>query len=74
MRTIEIQGQEHASAHDALVELNFSGDRAISVAGRYFTVSGAELRRLEAAGIQPTTWHDVEYRGEFRIVSVPGKH
>lgn len=72
MRTIEIHGQEHASAHDALVELNFHGDRAISIAGRYFTVNEAEFRRLENAGIQPTTWHHDE--ATCRIVSVPGKH
>lgn len=72
MRTIEIQGQEHPSVHDAIVELNFSGDHAISIGGRYFTVSDAEYRRLQDEGIQPTTWHDVEHRGEFRTVSVPG--
>ena len=71
-RTIEIHGREHASAHDALVELNFSGDRAISIASRFFTVSDAEFERLEAAGIQPTTWHHHEATG--RILSVPGKH
>lgn len=72
MRTITIRGQEHATPHDALVELNFSGDRAIGVAGRYFTVDEREFRRLEAEGIQPTTWHHHEPSG--RIVSVPGKH
>ena len=70
MRSIEIRGMEHPSAHDALVELNFTGDRAISIAGRYFTVSEDEYCRLENAGIQPTTWHDLG----GRIVSVPGKH
>ena len=72
MKTIHFYGQEHASAHDALVELNFSGDRAISIASRYFTVSEAEYTRLQDAGIQPTTWHHHEPTG--RIVSVPGKH
>ena len=72
MRTIHIRGREHASAHDALVELNFTGDRAISVAGRFFTVDEAEYRRLEAEGIQPTTWHDHKPTG--RIISVPGRH
>ncbi|HSG71771.1 MAG TPA: hypothetical protein VLA12_15220 [Planctomycetaceae bacterium] len=71
LRTIEIHGHVHASAHDALVELNFSGDRAISVASRFFTVSNAEFDRLEAAGIQPTTWHHDEATG--RILCVPGK-
>jgi hypothetical protein len=72
MRTIHIRGQEHASPHDALVELNFTGDRAISIAGRFFTVDEAQYRRLEDEGIQPTTWHDHDATG--RIISVPGKH
>ena len=72
MRTIKIRGQEHSTAHDALVELNFTGDRAISIAGRHFTVDDAEFHRLEGEGIQPTTWHHFEPTG--RIVSVPGKH
>lgn len=72
MRTIKIRGQEHATAHDALVELNFTGDQAISVDGRFFTVDETEFRRLENEGIQPTTWHHHEPTG--RIISVPGKH
>jgi hypothetical protein len=72
MRSIQIRGQEHATAHDALVELNFSGDHAISIAGRFFTVDATEYRRLEDDGIQPTTWHHNEAIG--RIISVPGKH
>jgi len=71
-RTIQIRGTEHASAHDALVELNFTGDHAISVAGRFFTVDEAELRRLESDGIQPATWHHDNATG--RIVCVPRKH
>ena len=72
MRTIRIHGREHATAHDALVELNSSGERAISIAGRFFTVDEAEYERLEREGIQPTTWHHHEATG--RIISVPGKH
>ncbi len=72
MRTIQIKAPNTPSAHDALVELNFSGDRAISIAGRFFTVDEAEYRRLENEGIQPTTWHHHEATG--RIVSVPGRH
>lgn len=72
MKMIRSRGQEHASAHDALVELNFSGDRAISIADRYFTVSEAEYTRLQEAGIQPTTWH--HHEPTARIMSVPGKH
>jgi hypothetical protein len=70
MRTIEIRGEEHATVHDALVELNFFGDHVISLAGRYFTVDEAEYRRLQEQGIQPTTWHHHEPTG--RIMSVPG--
>ena len=72
MRQVTIHGWEHKSAHDALVELNFRGDHAISIGGRYFTVAAAELERLEVDGIQPTTWHHHEATG--RIISVPGKH
>ena len=72
MRTIEIHGQEHPTATDAITELNFTDDHAISLGGRYFTVSNAELRRLEAAGIEPTLWHIFEPTG--RLMSVPGKH
>lgn len=42
MRTIEICGKEHPTAHDALVELNFSGDHAISIAA----IRGAKGKRL----------------------------
>jgi hypothetical protein len=70
MKTIELRGQEHASAHDAVAELNFTGDRAISLGGRFFTVDEAEFRRLESEGIQPTTWHHHEPTG--RLISVPG--
>ncbi len=70
MKTVTFQGQEHPSAHDALVELNFSGDRAIG--GRYFSVTEAEYRRIEELGIQPTTWH--HHEATCRIISVPGKH
>lgn len=72
MRTIQIRGQEHATAHDALVELNFTGDHAISIAGRYFTVDEAEYRRLQDEGIQPTTWH--HHEPTCRIISVPGDY
>ena len=72
MKTISIQATEHATPHDALVELNFSGDRAISIGGRHFTVDEAEFCRIENSGVQPTTWHHLESTG--RIVSVPGRH
>jgi hypothetical protein len=71
MRTITFQATEHDSAHDALVELNFSGDRAISIGGRYFTVTEAEYERIQEMGIQPTTWH--HHEPTCRIMSVPGK-
>ena len=70
MRTIHIRGQEHESAHDALVELNFSGDHAISIAGRYFTLDDAEYQRLQEMGIQPATWH--HHEPTCRIMCVPG--
>ncbi len=69
-KTITIHGLEHTTAHDALVELNFSGDHAISLGGRYFTIGQAEMDRLQTLGIQPTTWHHHPAAG--RIVSVPG--
>jgi hypothetical protein len=74
MKTIEItiRGYEATSAHDAIVELNFSGDLAISICGRFFTVTDAEYRRIQDLGIQPTTWHHHEPTG--RILSVPGDY
>jgi hypothetical protein len=72
MRTIFIKGKEHPNAHEALVELNFSGDHAISIGGRFFTVDDAEFRRLQDEGIQPTTWH--HHEATCRILSVPGKY
>lgn len=71
-RTITVHGQEHATAHDALVELNFSGDHAVALGGRYFTISRAEMERLQAMGLQPTTFH--HHAASGRILSVPGKH
>ena len=71
MRTVNFRGTEHATAHDALVELNFSGDHAISFAGRYFTIDEAEYQRLQDEGIQPTTWH--HHEATERTISVPGK-
>ena len=72
MRTIQMRGMEHDSAHDALEELIFSGDVAISLGGRFFTVDEGEYRKLQNEGIQPTTWHHHELT--LRIFSVPGKH
>jgi hypothetical protein len=69
-RPIEIRGLEHATAHDALVELNFSGDHAISIGGRFFTIDEAEYRRLQEMGIQPTTRH--HHEETMLIMSVPG--
>ena len=70
LRTIQFEAREHNSAHDALVELNFSGDHAIMLWGRYFTISDAEFRRLENEGLSLTTLHHHEPTG--RIISVPG--
>ncbi len=70
MRTIEFHGQEHKTAHDALVELNFSGDHAITMGNRYFTITDDEMHRLQNAGIQPTTLH--HHEPTLRIISVPG--
>lgn len=70
LTTMTLHGIEHANAHEALVELNFSGDHAISIGSRFFTVSDAEYRRIQDTGIQPTTWHHHEQT--CRIMSVPG--
>ena len=70
MTSIKIRGTEHQTPHDAVTELNFSGDHAISIAGRFFTVRDGEYRRLQGEGIQPATWHHHEPTG--RIISVPG--
>jgi hypothetical protein len=70
MQTITFQGKEHLSAHDAVVELNFSGDHAISIGGRFFTITDAEYQRLIEAGTKLTTWHHHE-RTQL-LISVPG--
>jgi len=73
-RTIQIRGQEHPMVHEALMELNFTGDQAISIANRFFTVDHDEFVRLqEEEGIVPTTHHLVEQRdGRETLISVPG--
>lgn len=71
-QTNTVNGKEHATATEAIVELNFSGDRAIAVCGRYFSISNAEMDRLESMGIEPTTFHLDSMTG--RLVSVPGRH
>ena len=73
-KEVRFRGKEHATLHEAFVELNFSGDYVIRIGNdrRWFTVSEAELHRLEYAGVWPTTWHIHEETG--RIMSVPGKH
>lgn len=70
MRTINLTATEHATAHDAVTHLNFAGDHAISLGGRYFTISEREMARLQKIGIQPTTWH--HYQPTNRLMSVPG--
>ncbi len=69
-RTIRIRGTEHPTIHDALLELNFSGDHVITIGGRILSVDDAESRRLQAMEIRPTTWHHWEPTG--RSMSVPG--
>ena len=56
--------------HDALVELNFSGDYVITIGDRILAIDDAEPRRLQKMGIQPITWHHFEPSGP--IMSVPG--
>jgi hypothetical protein len=70
--TLRINATECDSANDAITQLNFSGDHAISLAGRFFVVTTAELDRLESLGIQPTKWHHHEDSG--LLMSVPGRN
>ena len=69
---IEIRAAEHPNAHEAIQHLCVSGDdHAISIGGRFFTVTDEEYRRIQTEfGIQPTTWRD--HHG--KIMSVPGRH
>jgi hypothetical protein len=67
---VTFQGKEHLSAHDAVVELNSSGDLAISIGNRFFTVTEAEYQRLVITVVRPTTWHHHE-RTQL-LISVPG--
>jgi hypothetical protein len=57
MPTFQIRGEEHPTAHEALVERNFTGDRVISLGGQVFTVNESEFRRLQNQGLHPTTLH-----------------
>jgi hypothetical protein len=72
MRTLEIQATEHPTLSDALIELNFSGEVAFTLAGRHFTADRAELERIERLGIQPTIWSWSQTCDRF--MSVPGQH
>jgi hypothetical protein len=66
-----VTATEHTTPSEALQYLDAAGhDVAFSVGGRVFSARQGEYDRLEAAGVQPTTWHD--YHG--RIVSVPGRN
>ena len=60
---------EFASAGLAIQDLDASGsgDRVISLDGRYFTVSHGEYERLEQAGVPFDTWHDLD----GRLICVP---
>jgi hypothetical protein len=71
-RQIKVDGTEHKTHHQALVELNFSGDVAISIGGRIFTVTRNELNRIEGLGVQPTSYYTHKKTG--KIISIPGKH
>jgi len=73
-RNIQIHGQEHPTVHDALMELNFTGDHAISIGNRFFTIDDDEFVRLqEEDGVVPTTHHLVEQcDGREILVRVPG--
>jgi len=68
---ITFRGTRHANAHEAIQHLSVSADdRAISIGGRFFTVTRDEYDRIQCEyGIQPTTWHD--HHGQ--IISVPGR-
>jgi len=71
-RVAQIQATEHPNVHEAIQHLCVSADdRAISIGGRFFTVTEDEYQRIQLElSIQPTTWHD--YQG--KIMSVPGRH
>jgi hypothetical protein len=70
MRQITVKGEEHRTPSEAVQHLSVSRhDVALSLGGRYFSVTRAEYERIEALGVQPTTWFD--YHG--RLTSVPGK-
>lgn len=71
-RTLHLNATEHATASEAIQHLGASGDdHAISIGPRFFTVTAAELERIQLAGVQPTTWH--HHRPTGRIMSVPGR-
>lgn len=71
MRKISFRGTEHATAFEALQDLDASGreDRAIQLAGRFFTVTFAELYRLEGLGIELAILSFSEAHG--RLFTIP---
>lgn len=61
---------EHDTVQEALQHLDAAGhDRVFTVGGQTFSCRLAEFERLQAAGIQPTRWHD----RDGQIISVPGR-
>jgi len=69
--TLTIKATEHDTPHEAIQNLDAAGhDRAFSIGGRIFSARNAEFARIEAAGVQPTTWHD----RDGQIISVPGRN
>ena len=77
-KQILVHGIEHPNASEAIQHLDCSHhDHAISIGSRFFSVTAAELGRIQRLGFQPTTYHD--YRGpnndreQGKLVTVPGR-
>jgi hypothetical protein len=69
-REIKLRATEHRSAHEALQHLEVSGDdRAISVGGKYLTLSQAEADRLATMGVEFA--YLIHHRPTGRIMTIP---
>jgi hypothetical protein len=71
-KQILVHGIEHPTASEAIqhVDCGPEGhDVAVSIGGRYFSMTKCEFERLQVEGVTMTTWHDVH----GTLVSVPGR-
>jgi hypothetical protein len=67
---IQFKAAEFETPSTAVAAVGVHSDVAISIENRSYVVNETEYRRIQALGVQPTTWRLHEPTG--RIMSVPG--